>query len=321
MTNTSGIADQGVNAKTWKGVQDAAGQFGLEAVLLEPASDADYASSLQTFVDQGCRVIVTVGSFLDAMVADATMEAANAHPEIPFSIVDYSYSGTDITKNNVLGQVFNSAEAAYLAGYLAAGMTKTGTVGTFGGISIPPITDSMDAFYNGVQRYNADNDAKVKVRGWDPAKPETGLFTGGFDNVDDGRTFAQGLVDQGADIIMPMAGPVSAGSAKLATKLGPDKLMIIGVDSDQYEADPANQGAYLTSTVKNADVTTLNTIASVVDGTFAGGATAGTLANDGVGLAPFHGFDSMVPQALKDQIDALKAGIIDGSVTVGTPRE
>ena len=64
------------------------------------------------------------------------------------------------------------------------------------------------------------------------------------------------------------------------------------------------------------DVTTFNAIASVVDGTFAGGVTVGTLANGGVGLAPFHDLDASVPQALKDQIETLKAGISDGSVDV-----
>ena len=125
-----------------------------------------------------------------------------------------------------------------------------------------------------------------------------------------------GLVDEGADIVMPVAGPVGLGSAALAKELGPEKLMIIGVDSDQYESDVANQSVYLTSVLKNMDVTTFNAIKSVVDGSFAGGVTVGTLANGGVGLAPYHDFDASVPQALKDQIEALKAGIIDGSVSV-----
>ena len=115
---------------------------------------------------------------------------------------------------------------------------------------------------------------------------------------------------------MPVAGPVGLGSAALAKQLGPDKLMIIGVDSDQYVSDSADQSVYLTSVLKNMDVTTLNAIKSVVDGTFKGGVTVGTLKNGGVGIAPYHDFDGKVPQALKDQIDKIKAGIIDGSIDV-----
>ena len=316
VTDVGGVDDKGFNQKAYKGVTDAADQLGVEAAVLESQAETDYAPNIQAFVDQGCNVIVTVGFLL----GDATMTAANANPDIPFTIVDYAYGENEdgtpmITNNNVLGQVFNTDEAAFLAGYLAAGTTKSGKVGTFGGINIPPVTIFMDGFYYGVQKYNADNGTKVEVLGWDP-KTQKGLFTENFEKLDDGRTFAQNLVDEGADIVMPVAGPVGLGSAALATELGTDKLMIIGVDSDQYESDTANQAVYLTSVLKNMDVTTFNAIKAVADGTFAGGVTVGTLANGGVGLAPYHDMDSMVSPELKDQMTALQAGIIDGSVSV-----
>ncbi len=316
VTDVGGVDDKGFNQKAYKGVTDAADQLGVEAAVLESQAETDYAPNIQAFVDQGCNVIVTVGFLL----GDATMTAANANPDIPFTIVDYAYGENEdgtpmITNNNVLGQVFNTDEAAFLAGYLAAGTTKSGKVGTFGGINIPPVTIFMDGFYYGVQKYNADNGTKVEVLGWDP-KTQKGLFTENFEKLDDGRTFAQNLVDEGADIVMPVAGPVGLGSAALATELGTDKLMIIGVDSDQYESDTANQAVYLTSVLKNMDVTTFNAIKAVADGTFAGGVTVGTLANGGVGLAPYQDMDSMVSPELKEQMTALQAGIIDGSVSV-----
>ena len=316
VTDVGGVDDKGFNQKAYKGVTDAADQLGVEAAVLESQAETDYAPNIQAFVDQGCNVIVTVGFLL----GDATMTAANANPDIPFTIVDYAYGENEdgtpmITNNNVLGQVFNTDEAAFLAGYLAAGTTKTGKVGTFGGVNIPPVTIFMDGFYYGVQKYNADNGTNVEVLGWDP-KTQKGLFTENFEKLDDGRTFAQNLVDEGADIVMPVAGPVGLGSAALATELGTDKLMIIGVDSDQFESDTANQAVYLTSVLKNMDVTTFNAIQAVADGTFAGGVTVGTLANGGVGLAPYHDMDSMVSPELKEQMTALQAGIIDGSVSV-----
>ena len=311
VTDVGGVDDKGFNQKAFKGVQDAADQLGVEAIVLESQAETDYATNIQSFIDQGCGVIITVGFLL----GDATKEAANANPDTPFSIVDYAYAEGDITNNNVLGQVFNTDEAAFLAGYLAAGTSKTGKVGTFGGINIPPVTIFMDGFYYGVQKYNADNGTNVEVLGWNPAD-QKGLFTENFESLDDGRTFAQNLVDEGADIVMPVAGPVGLGSAALASELGTDTLMIIGVDSDQFESDTANSGVYLTSVLKNMDVTTFNAIQSVVDGTFEGGVTVGTLENGGVGLAPFHDMDGSVPQELKDQLETIKAGIIDGSVSV-----
>ena len=316
VTDVGGVDDKGFNQKAFKGVTDAAEQLGVEAAVLESQAETDYATNIQSFIDQGCNIVVTVGFLL----GDATMEAANANPDVPFTIVDYAYGENEdgtpqITNNNVLGQVFNTDEAAFLAGYLAAGMSKTGIVGTFGGINIPPVTIFMDGFYYGVQQYNTDNGTDVKVLGWDPAK-QKGLFTENFESLDDGRAFAQNLVDEGADIVMPVAGPVGLGSAALASELGTDKLMIIGVDSDQYESDTANSGVYLTSVLKNMDVTTFNAIKSVVDGTFEGGVTVGTLENGGVGLAPLHDFESAVPAELVAALDAISAGIVDGSVSV-----
>lgn len=311
VTDVGGVDDKGFNQKAFKGVQDAQAQLGVEAIVLESQAETDYATNIQSFIDQGCSIVVTVGFLL----GDATKEAANANPDTPFSIVDYAYAEGDITNNNVLGQVFNTDEAAFLAGYLAAGVSKTGKVGTFGGINIPPVTIFMDGFYYGVQKYNADNGTDVEVIGWDPAK-QKGLFTENFESLDDGRTFAQNLVDEGADIVMPVAGPVGLGSAALASELGTDKLMIIGVDSDQFESDTANSGVYLTSVLKNMDVTTFNAIQSVVDGTFEGGVTVGTLDNGGVGLAPFHDMEAAVPAELAAQLETIKAGVIDGSVSV-----
>ena len=309
VTDVGGIDDKGFNQTAFKGVERAAAELGVESVVLESQAETDYVPNIQSFIDQGCGIIITVGFLL----GDATKEAANANPDVPFSIVDFSYDEGVITNNNVLGQVFNTNEAAYLAGYLAAGMTKSGKVGTFGGVNIPPVTAFMDGFYYGVQKYNADNGANVEVLGWDPAT-QKGLFTENFESLDDGRTFAQNLVDEGADIVMPVAGPVGLGSAALAKELGTDKLAIIGVDADQTQTDPQNADVYLTSVLKNMDVTTFEAIKSVVDGAFAGGVTVGTLANGGVGLAPYGSFDSVIPQELKDQVEAVKAGIIDGSI-------
>lgn len=311
VTDVGGVDDKGFNQTAFKGVTDAAAEFGMEAVVLESQAETDYAPNIQSLIDQDCAIIVTVGFLL----GDATAESANANPDVPFTIVDFAYDEGAITNNNVLGQLFNTDEAAFLAGYLAAGMTQTGTVGTFGGVNIPPVTIFMDGYYAGVQQYNADNGTDVQVLGWNPAE-QSGLFTENFESLDDGRTFAQNLVDEGADIVMPVAGPVGLGSAALASELGTDKLKIIGVDADQFNTDTANQDVYLTSVLKNMDVTTFNAIAAVVDGSFEGGVTTGDLANGGVGLAPYHAFEDQVPQELKDQIETIKAGIIDGSVSV-----
>lgn len=309
VTDIGGVDDKGFNQTAWKGMEDAQKQLkGVEAKLLESKAETDYVPNINSFVAEKCDMIVTVGFLL----GDATKAAAEANPGIKFSIVDFAY---DPTVPNILGQVYATDEAAFLAGYLAAGVSKSGVIGTFGGINIPSVTIFMDGLVRGVDYYNKQKGKSVKVLGWDPVKKE-GLFTNNFDSLDDGKTFAKNLNDEGADIVVPVAGPVGQGSAALATELGPDKLKIIGVDVDQFLTDPEHKGVFLTSILKGMDSTTVEAIKEGVDGSFKGGVLVGTLASGGVGIAPFHDLDSAVPADLKAELDKIAAGIKDGSISV-----
>jgi len=304
VTDTGGIDDKSFNATAWKGVQDAMDQLGVEGKYLESQQQTDYEKNINAFIEEGCGIVITVGFLL----GDATKAAAEANTEQKFSIVDFAY---DPTIPNVLGQVFNTQEAAFLAGYVAAAVSKTGTVGTFGGIQIPPVTVFMDGFVLGVDYYNQQNGTDVKALGWDPVA-QTGLFTGNFESTDDGRAMGVSLMDEGADVIMPVAGPVGLGTAAAVQERG--GVYIVGVDNDWYLRSPEYADIILTSVLKNMDITTFDAIQSAMEGTFEGGVTVGTLENGGVGLAPFHDLDSVVPQEVKDALEEVKAGIIAGDI-------
>lgn len=308
VTDTGGIDDNSFNQTAWKGVLDAQEAFGIEGRFLESQAETDYDANINSLIGGQCDIIFTIGFLL----GDATEKAARANPDQPFSIVDFAY---DPTIPNVLGQVYATDEAAFLAGYLAAGMTETKILGTFGGINIPPVTIFMDGFVRGVEHWNAAKGDVVSVLGWDVEARE-GLFTNNFDNLDDGRAFAQNLYDEGADIVLPVAGPVGLGSATLADELGIDRLKIIGVDADLYFTDTERQHVYLTSITKRMDSTVAQVIEATMKGEFEGGLLVGTLENGGVDIAPFHDMDAMVPDQLKSELLSLRAGIIDGSVSV-----
>jgi basic membrane protein A len=207
-----------------------------------------------------------------------------------------------------LGQVFNTDEAAFLAGYAAAATTKTGKVGTFGGIQIPTVTAFMDGFALGVDYYNKQKGTNVEVLGWDPAT-QTGLFTGNFESTDDGRLMGETLMDEGADIIMPVAGPVGLGTAAAVQERG--NAWIVGVDNDWAVVNSDYAPVILTSVLKNMDVTTMAAIKSGIEGTFKGGVTVGSLSNNGVGLAPLA---SAVPSGVQGELDKVKADIIAGTI-------
>ncbi len=306
VTDVGGVDDKGFNASAWAGAQRAAADFGAEAKVLESQAETDYEVNINSFIDQGCDLIVTVGFLL----GDATEVAANANPDTAFTIVDFAYEAAPA---NLKGLVFNTDEAAFLAGYLAAGMTETGKIGTFGGINIPPVTIFMDGYARGAAYYNEIHGTAVEVLGWDPDAQE-GSFTNNFESLDDGRAFAQSLVDEGADIVMPVAGPVGLGSAQLASELG--TFSIIGVDVDGFEADPNNSAVYLTSVLKRIDNAVYAAAEEALTGTLTSDLYVGTLSNEGVGLADYHDFDSVVPDELKTEVDELAAAIVSGDVSV-----
>jgi basic membrane protein A len=304
VTDTGGIDDRSFNATAWKGVVDAEQQLGAEGKYLESQEQADYEKNINAFIEEGCDLIVTVGFLL----GDATASAAEANPEQLFTIVDFAY---DPGYDNVLGLVFATDQAAFLAGYVAAGVTQTGKVGTFGGIQIPPVTVFMDGFSLGVDYYNEEHGTTVEVLGWDPVT-QTGLFTGNFESTDDGRALGETLMDEGADIIMPVAGPVGLGTAAAAMERG--NAYIIGVDVDWTVSAPEYTSITLTSVQKNMDVAVFNAAKQVQDGTFTGGLFVGTLENNGVGLAPFHELDNLVSADLKAELEQVRAGIIAGDI-------
>lgn len=304
VTDTGGIDDKSFNATAWKGVQDAMAGLGVDGKYLESQQQTDYEKNINAFIEEKCDLIITVGFLL----GDATQAAAVANPDVKFSIVDYAY---DPVIPNVVGQVFATDQAAFLAGYLSAGVTKTGKIGTFGGIQIPSVTAFMDGFAMGAAAYNAKHGTSVEVLGWDPAA-QTGLFAGNFESTDDGKRLGTTLMDEGADIIMPVAGPVGLGTAAAALERG--GVYIVGVDNDWAIANATYAPIVLTSVLKNMDKTTYTVVQNVLDGTFKGGLAFGTLENGGVGLAEYHDLASVVPADLTAEIDLIKADIIAGTV-------
>ncbi|HLY25585.1 MAG TPA: BMP family ABC transporter substrate-binding protein, partial [Aggregatilineales bacterium] len=269
--------------------------------------------------------LVTVGFLLGG----ATAKVALANPNVNFAIVDYSYPdcfgpakpgvdcGSDKPIPNVRGLTFQTDQAAFLAGYLAAGMTKTGKVGTFGGLPIPTVTIFMTGFQSGVDYYNSKHNTKVAVLGWD-SKTQKGLFTSDFNSPDKGQQDAKSLIDEGADIVMPVAGSTGNGAFTAAKQAG--NVWAIGVDQDQCVTVPDACPVLLTSVEKVINVAVYNSVQDQINGKFQGGTNyVGTLDNKGVDIAPFHDNDSKVPDALKAELAQVRADIISGKVPTGVP--
>ena len=306
VTDTGGVDDKSFNQTAWVGAQEAAKTLGWEPTYLESKQQTDYEKNINEFLASDCDLIVTVGFLL----GEATSAASKANPDQQFQILDFAYGEPH---DNVWQQVYATEQGAFLAGYAAAAVTKTGKVGTFGGINIPPVADFMVGFQEGIEYYNAQHGTQVELLGWYNANKD-GLFTGDFNDQDKGKTFGQNLIDEGADIVMPVAGPVGLGTAAAVKENA--GTMLIGVDTDWFVSAPEYQDIVLTSVLKHLELSVQSAAKAVADGSFKGGLQVATLANGEIGIAPFHNFDSAVPQSVKDELQQVTQDIIDGKITV-----
>jgi basic membrane protein A len=321
VVDTGGINDRSFNASSWAGMQAAAAaNSNISVKYLSSTSPADYVPNINTFIGEKCNLIFTVGFNLNT----ATEGAAKAHPSQNFAIVDCSYASGCLTGtkvSNIDQLVFNTVQDGFLGGYLAAGMTKTGKVATFGGIELPTVTIYMDGFWDGVQYYNTKHGTHVQVLGWNE-QTQKGSFTGDFSNQTKGQTLTQTFISEGADIIFPVAGNVGLGAAKAVQQAdaaaGSQKVNMMWVDVDGCVSAQLYCKYFITSVEKGLVAAVKNVVLRAAGGAFKGGTYVGTLANGGAVLAPFHDFTGKVPASLRGELQQVGAGIVSGSIKTPT---
>jgi basic membrane protein A len=312
VTDIGGINDRSFNAAAWSGMQAANKKnSNIKIDYVQSSAEADYGPNLNGYVQQKCDVIVAVGG----LMGDATTAAAKANPSQKFAIVD-----AKIDQSNVYSMQFDTAQAAFEAGYLAAGTSKSGVVGTYGGLKIPPVTIFMDGFVDGVAYYNKQKSKSVKVLGWDKTT-QNGSFAGSFTDQNGGRRLSDQFVAQNADVIMPVAGGTGLGTAAGAQQSG-GKYSVIWVDQDGCVSAQQYCAVFLSTVEKNISDAVRDAVLATAGGTLqGGGGSTGTLKNDGVRLAPYHDMDSKIPADLKSELDQLKQDIISGKVQVTSPAQ
>ncbi len=293
--------DRSFNQASYEGLLRGQAKLGVVGTVYTSTSAADYSSNLQRCVDDGNTICISVGF----LMADATISKAATYTGVKFAIVDFTWNAYP---PNLRGITFASDETGYLAGVLAAGMTQSNVVGAIGGMRIP----SVDAFIRGYRNGAICTDPAVQVKT---------SYVGSFVDPAGGSLAAQAMLDQGADVIFPVAGPT--GNGALLTTTGAGKWGI-GVDVDEYltlfeDGSVAGADKLLSSALKRVDNAVFDTIADIADGTFTAGTTSYGLAADGVGLAPYHEAEPDVPQSVRDALETARQGIISGALDVNTP--
>ncbi len=314
VSDAGGFDDKSFNETAYAGLTKAVNELGVQKAEVQSSVAADYAKNVQAMVDAKCDTIVTVGFAL----GDATAAAAKKNPNIKFAIVDFAYSddkGKNTAEKNVKGLVFNTAEPSFMAGYVAASLSQTGKVGTFGGAPYPTVTSFMDGYARGVAYYNQAKSKSVQVLGWSVEKKD-GTFIGGqdpFGDVPGGKKAASNLMAQGADILLPVAGPAGEGSLQVA-KSSNGKVASMWVDTDGCVSQEQYCAVIPTSVGKSMDVAVFEAIKAAKDGSFTNDVYVGTLENGGAYLAPFHDWDSKVSAETRTELDKIKADIIAGTI-------
>jgi len=315
VSDAGGFDDKSFNQLSYEGTKEATEELGAGFAEVQSDSEADFATNLESLVAENCNAIVSVGFALSA----ATVESAEANSAIDYILVDDAADNDfDGTKDadNIKPLLYDTAQAAFLAGYLAAGYSAdngVSKVGTFGGQPYPTVTIFMDGFKQGVEYYNEVKGAGVQLVGYQGG--DQGSFTGGFEANDTAKQVAAGIIDQGVDVILPVGGPIYQSAMDAIADSGRE-VALIGADADVFETDPSTQDLVLTSILKNMKLSTYEAVLAAGEGEFDPEAYIGTLENDGVGIAPLHNFESKVSPELVTEVEDLKQQIIDGDILV-----
>lgn len=305
VSDSGGFDDKSFNQTSHDGLEAAAETYGVQTAEAESSDPSQFADNIQSLLDEGCNQITTVGFLL----GDDTLAKAKANKNVDFAIVDFAYPKAPA---NLKGLTFDTGQPSFLAGYLAAAKSESGVVGTFGGLNIPTVTIFMTGFVQGVEYYNEQNDAAVEVLGWDLQKQD-GSFTNDFEDKTAGQSLAETMIDQGADVIFPVAGPAGLGGLQAAQD---NDVWGIWVDTDGCVSAAEYCDSLLTSVVKGMDVAVEQAILDSASGSFNNELYSGTLENGGVSLAPY-GPEADIDDELAAEIEDLKEQIIAGEITVG----
>jgi basic membrane protein A len=285
VTDIGGLNDRGFNQFSALGMQQAIDELGVDGRILESKSDADYIPNLSTLGEEGTNIIVSVGFLL----GEATLQAAEEFPDSNFAIIDFAYEETPA---NLQGLIFPSEEAGYLAGFLAARMSETGTVSTVGGQKIPPVDNWIAGYQAGAKAANPDI---VLLNAYSQ------------DFVDQAKCkeIALDQISKGSDVIFQVAGGCGLGALDAAKEQG---VWGIGVDSDQsFLGDHI-----LTSALKKVEVAVFETVKAQTEGTFEGGGVrVFDMASGGTDLGTIN---SAVPQEILDEVEEQKQMIISGEI-------
>lgn len=293
------VDDATFNESAWNGLL-AAEQCGAEVAFVESQSVDDYAVNISQFAEDGYNVIVTVGFTMQ----EATLEAASDYPDIRFIGLDQVQ---EEPTSGVTGLIFQEDHSGFLAGWLAARMSESGTIAAvLASDQAPPVVAFNEGFRAGALRANPMINI---VSTYHPEGVDVS-----FSDPEWGATTALEALDEGADVIFAAAGNTGNGAliavAEAAAEGNPP--FCIGVDTDQWFTVPEAHPCLVSSAVKIIDGGLTTLLIQYSNGTIEDGNFVGI-----VGLAPYHDFEDAVPATAKAELERLATNLASGLVDTG----
>jgi simple sugar transport system permease protein len=296
VTDVGRIDDGTFNQYAYEGLMRAADEHGLDPLVIETGSLDDYGNNLERAIDEGCNVVITIGS----RTGEQVERIAVRHRQVHFVVVDHQ---PPERSKNITGLLFAEDQAAFLAGALAGLVCGRGTVGFVGGQDVPPVRK----FHRGFEHGLAETNRRAEI---------VDMYTESFTDVEAGEEAGRELMGHGADVVFAAAGQSGGGAIRAAAQEG---AWVIGVDQDQWvttfqEGDVAGSERILTSAVKRVDQAVYDAVTRAVEGKLQSGVLRYDLSNDGVGLAPYHEADTDVSSEVKGQIQEIAQGLRSGEI-------
>jgi len=305
VTDVGKLSDKSFNFDSFKGVQDAQADASLcvQGKAIESSTPDDYSKNIQQFLDQKYDMIIGVGFNL----GDAVTAAAKANANTKFVLVD-SFDFADKTPPaNLVGLLFQEDQPGFLAGALAALVSKTGTIGVVAGLqTVPPVVHYVEGYAAGAA-YAKPGTKVLKIY-----QPESGAKD--FNDPDWGKQQGQTFISQGADVIFGAGGQTGNGALLAAKDAG---KFCVGVDVDQFISYPDVASCLITSAEKHLDLAVKQAVTDLTKGTLKGGVTTFNIQNDGIGLAPYHDNASKIPADVQAKIADIQSKLKSGAITTG----
>jgi basic membrane protein A len=319
VTDIGTLDDKNYNEYTDKGVLAAAAAMGAAVPpAVVPKDPSQYATLIQAFVDQKFDMIVTVG-FNNA---SATGAAAVKNPTVQFIGVDQGPiclkkdGSPDFTAPcpldpktvapNYISIDFQEDQAGYLAGIIAASVSKTGTIGAIGGTTLcAPCVRYIQGYALGAQSVNPSIVVKT-------AYVTNDFSNAAFNDPIGGKKFGQSFITTNKpDVLFQVAGKTGNGILDAACDAN---IYGVGVDVDQALSYPNAAKCIVTSAEKHLQLATGVVIGEVVAGQKVAGDVLFDAKTNGIGVSPGHDLAALITPDIQSKVDAAMAAMVAGTL-------